>query len=78
MARKYKVEADEQFLGHYYGTSPQAAVEKAIDANFAYRPEILGMPDCEFVAQRGTIEAPVSIAWSDMREAAERWEVPLE
>ena len=76
MARKYKVTADDQFLGHYYGTTPHIAIEKAIDANFAYRPEVLGMSDCQFVAQRGSIDKPVCVGWDELPGAASRWEIP--
>lgn len=78
MAKKYRVVADEQFLGHYYGTCAEKALEKAVRANFAYYPEILGMPDCEFVAQRGVLEKPVTLTWSDVPELASEFEIPVE
>lgn len=78
LASKYKVIADDQFLGHYYATSPERAVEKAVDATFVYYPTILGMSDCEFVAQRGVLSEPVSLHWTDVPEVAGRYEIPLE
>ena len=77
MAKKYRVVADGQFLGHYYGTCPEVAVEKAVRATFDYHPEILGMPDCEFVAKRGILEAPVTVVWSDIPDVAAEFEIPV-
>lgn len=76
MAKKYCVTADEQFLGHYYGKCPEEAIEKAVHANFNYRPELLGMPDCEFTTKRGLNE-PETFVWSDIPGVAAEFEIPV-
>lgn len=76
MAKKYCVTADEQFLGHYYGKCPEEAIEKAVHANFNYRPELLGMPDCEFTTKRGLNE-PETFVWSDIPHVAAEFEIPV-
>lgn len=77
MAKKYRVAADEQFLGHYYGKCPEEAIEKAIRANFNYRPELLGMPDCEFTTIRD-LNVPEIFTWSDVPHLMTEFEIPGE
>lgn len=78
LASKYRVVADEQFLGHYHSTTPAGAIEKAIRANFVYHPTILGMPDCEFETQRGVLSKKEYFTWSDLPELAAEFEIPVE
>ena len=35
------------------------------------------MPDCEFVAKRGILEAPVTVVWSDIPDVAAEFEIPV-
>lgn len=36
MTKKFEVRCDKKFLGHYYGTTPMAAVHKAFEKNKEY------------------------------------------
>lgn len=38
--KKYEVRCDGRFLGHYHGTTPEGAVNKAVAANVEYHPWI--------------------------------------
>lgn len=77
MAKKYRIAANGQFLGHYYGTSPEKAVEKAVRDNFVYYQKIFGCPDCEFVAKRGLGDFTV-FNWSDIPAVAAKFNIPTE
>lgn len=54
MANKYKVEADGQFIGHFYGTSPEIAIRKAIAADADYHHGLVTKSGTTFVASRGS------------------------
>lgn len=56
-AKKYKVMAGEQFIGHYHAKSPLAAVKKAITSNYRYRKDLLEDPSTIFSAQKGSTDA---------------------
>lgn len=60
MASKYKVEANGQFLGHFYGTSPEIAIRKAIAADSSYHYGLVTKPGVTFVATRGS-ETPYEV-----------------
>lgn len=45
MAYKWRVSVDDQFLGHYYGKTPEEAVKKAVSANYNYRLENFNMAE---------------------------------
>ena len=54
-AKKYKVTANDQFLGHYHAKSPQEAVEKGKAAHIAYHAELIASDDTVYTAQKGSM-----------------------
>lgn len=63
-AKKYKVMAGEQFIGHYHANSPLDAVKKGITANYRYRKDLLDNPSTVFSAQKGSMNPVYKFAAS--------------
>lgn len=71
MATKFKVTANDQFLGHYHSTTPLGAIERAIAENYEYHPEIIGEKDCKFVVDRGNVR--FAAGWDMLQELATKY-----
>lgn len=54
-SKKYKVMANDQFLGHYHANTPLEAVKKGITANYNFRKSLLEDADTVFSAQKGSM-----------------------
>ena len=78
MSAKYKVHAEDQFLGHYQAQDALSAIEKAIEANFNYHPEILGMPDCIFTSKKGILGKTYMYSWENLPHIVDKFEIPKE
>jgi hypothetical protein len=63
-AKKYKVMAGEEFIGHYHANSPLDAVKKGITANYRYRKDLLEDPSTIFSAQKGSMNPVYKFAAS--------------
>lgn len=77
MAKKYRVCADEQFLGHYHAADGFSAIEKAIKVNFIYHPDIIGNEDCIFTARKEMLEGEYSYTWRNFPWLVEEFEIPI-
>lgn len=75
VGKKFKVMADEQFLGYYYSKNAIGAIEKAVYSNFVYHPDIIGMEDCIFSVSKG-LKSDYYL-WSSMPALAEEFEIPI-
>lgn len=74
MSQKYKVHANEQFLGHYQAQDGFAAIEKAIKANYEYHPEILNH-DCVFSAKKNVLGETHQYTWDNIKELSDNRKV---
>lgn len=74
LATKHKVFADGQFLGHYYGSTLESVIDKAVSANLAYHPAILN-PTTEFVSRKGVMGDTITSSWSDFPHLCKMYDV---
>lgn len=64
MSNKYKVHANNQFLGHYQAQDGFTAIEKAIKANVEYHPEILD-DSYTFKAKKNILSGSHCYGWDN-------------
>lgn len=74
LAIKHKVYADDQFLGHYYGSTLDTVINKAVSANYIYHPEILNSTT-KFTTRKGVMGKTIVSSWSDFPHLCNQWSV---